>query len=216
MTPHLIDISMPLNASTPIWPGSPGFSSRSHLSLASGDVANATLLGLDAHCGTHVDAPRHFVPAGATIDEVGLAALVGGAWVVDVSGTAAIDAAALEACGVPDGTQRLLLRTDNASWPSMGHVPFHEDYVALTPDAARWVVQRGIRLVGIDYLSIQRYADPPDVHEILLQAGVLILEGLNLQEATAGSWTLVCLPLSVTGIEAAPARAVLLEDGWHA
>lgn len=216
MTPQLIDISMPLNTSTPIWPGSPGFSSRSHLSLDSGDIANATQLGLDAHCGTHVDAPRHFVPTGATIDEVGLAALVGSAWVVDASGADAIDAAALEACGVPEGTQRLLLRTDNASWPSMSHMPFHEDYVALTPDAARWVVDRGIRLVGIDYLSIQRYADPPDVHEILLQAGVLILEGINLQEVTAGSWTLVCLPLSVTGIEAAPARAVLLEDGWHA
>lgn len=213
MIDQLIDISMPLNASTPIWPGSPGFSSRSHLSLASGDVANATLLGLDAHCGTHVDAPRHLVPAGPTIDEVGLSALIGSASVVDVSGSKAIDAATLDARQIPDGTERLLLRTDNASRPGR---QFHEDYVALTPDAARWVVRRGIRLVGIDYLSIQRYEDPPDVHEILLGAGVLILEGIDLRGVTAGRWTLVCLPLRVTGIEAAPARAVLLQDGWHA
>jgi arylformamidase len=216
VTSQLIDISMPLNASTPIWPGSPGFSSQSHLSLQSGDVANATLLGLDAHCGTHVDAPRHVVPAGATIDEVGLTALVGSAAVVDVSGSRAIDAALLDACEIADGTERLLLRTDNASRRGIDAAPFHEDYVALTADAARWVTRRGIRLVGIDYLSIQRYDDPPDVHEILLGAGVLILEGIDLRSVTPGRWTLVCLPLRVTGIEAAPARAVLLEDGWHA
>lgn len=216
MTSQLIDISMPLNASTPIWPESPGFSSRSHLSLASGDVANATLLGLDAHCGTHVDAPRHLVPAGATIDEVGLTALVGAASVVDVSGSAAIDAATLAACQIPDGTERLLLRTDNAARRGMDTAPFHEDYVALTADAARWVARQGIRLVGIDYLSIQRYGDPPAVHEILLGAGVLILEGIDLRQVSPGRWTLVCLPLRVTGIEAAPARAVLFEDGWHA
>ena len=215
MTREPIDISMPLNASTPTWPGSPGFFSLSHLSLAAGDVANATLLGLDAHCGTHVDAPRHFVASGATIDEVGLAALIGTAVVVDVAGSKAIDAAALDGCGVPDGTQRLLLRSDNASSPRAGE-RFDADYAALTPDAARWVVRRGIRLVGIDYLSIQRYADPPDVHEILLAAGVLVLEGLDLRAVSAGRWTLVCLPLHVTGIEAAPARAVLLEEGWHA
>lgn len=216
MTPQLVDISMPLNASTPTWPGSPGFSARSHLSLASGDVANATLLGLDAHCGTHVDAPRHFVPSGATIDEVGLSALIGSALVVDVAGCEAIDGEMLDGCQIPEGTERLLLRTDNASTPGMDERPFHEDYVALTPAAAKWVVRRGIRLVGIDYLSIQRYRDPPDVHEILLEAGVLILEGLDLRAVTPGRWTLICLPLSITGIEAAPARAVLLEDGWHA
>jgi len=215
MTAKLVDISMPLNALTPIWPGSPGFSSRSHLSLAAGDIANATLLGLDAHCGTHVDAPLHFVPAGATIDEVGLTALIGSALVVDVSGSKAIDAGTLDACAIRDGTERLLLRTDNASRPGTDNGRFHEDYVGLLPDAAQWVVRRGIRLVGIDYLSIQRYEDPPDVHEILLGAGVLILEGIDLRTVTPGRWTLICLPLRVTGIEAAPARAVLLGDGWN-
>lgn len=208
---------MPLSASTPTWPASPGFSSRSHLALADGDVANATELRLDAHCGTHVDAPRHFVAGGATIDEVGLAELVGRAWVADVTGHRAIDADVLEACDIPAGTRRLLLATDNASRPGMDRAPFQEDYVALTPAAAAWIVRRPeIRLVGIDYLSIQRYADPPDVHEILLGAGVLVLEGLDLRGATPGPWTLMCLPLRVTGVEAAPARAVLLEDGWHA
>lgn len=207
---------MPLRATTPIWPGSPGFSSSDHLSIASGDVANATLLRLDAHCGTHVDAPRHFVPDGANIDEVGLAALVGDAWVADLSGRDVVDAAALEACEIPSGTQRLLLRTDNTTRSGMDRAPFQADYVALAPDAARWLRERTVRLVGIDYLSIQRYEDPPDVHEILLAAGILILEGIDLRSAAPGSWTLICLPLRVTGIEASPARAILLENGWHA
>jgi arylformamidase len=216
MTPRLIDISMPLNASTPTWPASPGFSSRNHLALADGDVANATQLGLDVHCGTHVDAPRHFIADGATIDEVGLTALVGTAWVADVTGHRDISADVLDASAIPDGTRRLLLATDNASRPDMYREPFREDYVALTPDAAAWVARRpDIRLVGIDYLSIQRYADPPEVHMILLGAGVLILEGIDLR-VTPGPWTLMCLPLCVTGVEAAPARAVLLEDGWRA
>jgi arylformamidase len=207
---------MPLNTSTPTWPGSPGYASHNHLSLAAGDIANATLIGMDAHCGTHVDAPRHFVLEGATIDEVGLSALVGPAIVADVSGSGdAIDAATLDGCDIPDGSERLLLRTGNSARAGIEHGPFQPDYAALTPDAAQWVVDRGIRLIGIDYLSIQRYADPPDVHETLLQAGVLILEGLDLRAVAPGPWTLVCLPLRVTGVEAAPARAVLMEAGWH-
>jgi len=216
MTACVIDISMPLDDRLPIWPGSPGFCSEQHLSLAAGDIANATVIRLDSHSGTHVDAPRHFVADGASIDEVGLEPLIGRAWVADASGNDRIDARVLAGAAIPAGTERLLLRTDNALRPGMDRAPFQADYVALTADAADWIVRRGIRLVGIDYLSIQRFGDPPDTHEILLEAGVLILEGLDLRTVTAGSWTLFCLPLSVSGAEAAPARAILLEDGWHA
>lgn len=216
MTPQMIDISVPLNGTTPIWPGSPGFSARSHSSMADGDVANATLISLDAHCGTHVDAPNHFVATGQTIDEIGLDALVGDAFVADVCGSHVIDAGCLQDLDIPSATQRLLLRTDNSNRALLQQAPFQPDYVALAPDAARWIVRRGICLIGIDYLSIQRYHDPPDVHQILLEAGVIILEGLDLGAVQPGSWTLVCLPLRVTGLEAAPARAVLIGEAGHA
>ncbi len=216
MTASVLDISMPLVTGVPIWPGSPGFSAEQHLSLAAGDIANATLIRLDAHCGTHVDAPRHVVPDGATLDEVGLEPLIGTAWVSDASGHELIDERTLAESQIPAGTERLLLRTDNASRPGMDRAPFQEDYVALTPDGAQWIVRRGIRLIGIDYLSIQRFSDPPDTHEILLNAGVLILEGLDLRAANAGSWMLFCLPMRLIGTEAAPARAVLLKEGSDA
>lgn len=214
MSSGVLDISMPLDASTPSWPGSPGFASASHLSLAAGDVANATVIEMDVHCGTHVDAPRHFVEGGTTLDALGLGPLVGPAWVANARGHPAIDATILEALGVPAATTRLLLQTSNSLEPREG--PFREEYVALTPDAAEWVVDRQFELVGIDYLSIQRFRDPTDTHQILLRAGTVILEGLDLRDVRPGHWILMCLPLRLIGTEGAPARALLLEEDWRA
>lgn len=205
----IIDISMPLTDTTPVWPGSPGFAASLHLSLQRGDIANATLLRMDAHCGTHVDAPLHFDDAGPRIDELGLAPFVGSAWVADVSGHRRIDAPVLESAAIPAETERLLLQTDNSFGPRTA--PFREDFVALTADGAQWVVDRGFLLVGIDYLSIQLFTDGPETHTILLTAGVAILEGLDLAGVAGGPWTLICLPIKVVGAEAAPARAVLLD-----
>jgi arylformamidase len=206
----VVDISVPLDGRTPVWPGSPGFTSSPHLSLSAGDVANATLIKMDVHCGTHVDAPRHFVKDGATVDALPPASFVGPAWLADAVGHEAIDAVVLEGLDIPPETTRLLLRTDNSLGPRGG--PFREDYVALTAGAAQWVVDRGLELIGIDYLSIQRFHDPPDVHHVLLRAGIVILEGLDLGGVRSGRWTLVCLPMALVGIEAAPARALLLEE----
>lgn len=212
MPASVVDISMRLEAGLPTWPDSPGFALQQHLALASGDVANASLIRLDSHCGTHVDAPLHAIPDGATMEDVGLEPLIGRAWVADASGHAKVDGRVLDDAGIPPWTERLLLRTDNCSRPGMEHAPFQEDYVALTADAAEWIVRRSIKLVGIDYLSIQCFGDPPDTHEILLKAGVLILEGLDLRKVSLGEWTLCCLPLRVVGAEAAPARAILMKE----
>lgn len=214
MSAAVLDISTPLDGRTPVWPGSPGFASSAHLSLADGDVANATLIEMDVHCGTHVDAPRHFVEGGASLDTLGLGPLVGPTWVADAVGHPTVDASVLQGLEVPMGTTRLLLQTDNSLGPR--EAPFREDYVALTADAAQWVVDRGFQLVGIDYLSIQRFHDPPDTHQILLEAGTVILEGLDLRGVRAGRWTLMCLPLHLVDTEAAPARALLLEEEWRA
>lgn len=214
MTRGFTDISMPLDGETPTWPGSPGFSTSQLHTIAAGDDANVTRLDMDVHTGTHVDAPLHFVDGGATIGEVGLDPFVGPALVVDIRGRAEITAADLDDGDIPAGTERLLLRTDNSFVPARRKAPFDTNYSALTADAASWLVDHGIRLVGIDFLSIQRYSDPPDTHQIILGAGIVIVEGLFLAHVDPGRWVLVCLPVNLTGAEGAPARAVLVPEGW--
>jgi arylformamidase len=215
VTRGFIDISMPLAADTPTWPGSIGYTASVLGSIAAGDDSNVTRLDMDVHTGTHVDAPLHFVDGAATLDAVGLDPFVGPAWVADVTGAAIISAERLDAAGIPDGTKRLLLRTDNSFDAPRRKAPFDTDYAALSLDAASWVVDRGIRLVGIDYLSIQRYEDSFDTHRVILGAGTVIVEGLMLKEAEPGAWILMCLPVNLTGAEAAPARAVLIPEGWN-
>jgi arylformamidase len=210
MSAECFDISRPLQEGIAAWPGSPGFRTFVHQSIADGADSNASGIEMDVHVGTHVDAPAHFIDGGATLDAVGLHPFVGSAYVAQIDATDRIDAAVLEAAGIPDGTERLLLRTANSRDEAYLTGPFREDFAALTADGARWVVERGLVLVGIDYLSIQRFGDQPDTHRILLGAGVCILEGLDLRAVGRGPYRLICLPLPLVGAEAAPARAVLL------
>jgi arylformamidase len=173
-----------------------------------GDVAAVSRLTLSTHAGTHVDPPAHFLPGGATVDILPLDVLVGPAVVVDLSGGGPIDAARLAAAVPGDdsgdgGGRRLLLRTGAAD-----EVPTADG--ALTEDAARWLVERGVRLVGADTLSIEPATDTYPVHRILLDAGVVIVEGLDLFGVTPGRYQLACLPLRIAGGDGAPARAVLI------
>ncbi len=212
MSPPYLDISRPLREGVAAWPGSPGFRTFVHQSIAAGADSNASGIEMDVHTGTHVDAPAHFIEGGETLDAVGLRPFVGHAYVAEIDSVDEIDAAALDAAGIPEGTERLLLRTRNSRDTAYLDGPFREDYAALTADGARWVVGRGLVLVGIDYLSIQRFGDPPDTHQILLAAGVCILEGLDLRAVGRGRYRLVCLPLALVGVEGAPARAVLFAE----
>jgi arylformamidase len=207
-----IDISLPLSPALATWPGSPGVQVTSRLSLGGGDEANVTQLAMDVHTGTHVDAPRHFLADGATIDQVDLAAVVGPAHVVDLSAHAVLNACALESAAVPAGTSRLLLKTRNSTIPDYALRPFDPSYVGLELDAAQWLANRPTRSVGIDYLSIQQYEDPPDTHRVLLNAGIAIIEGLRLEDVSPGPYYLVCLPIFLVGVEAAPARALLFRS----
>lgn len=204
----LVDVSVGLAPTLPVWPESPGIEVTPFKSRAEGDPANASVLCTDVHCGTHVDAPRHFIDDGATIDQIDLAALNGSTYVAEVGGSR-IGGAELDRAAVPRDVRRLLLRTSSSADPSIYSTPFREDYAALTPDGAAWVRDRGIEVIGIDYLSIQRFEDPPDAHEILLGAGILIIEGLNLSAIASGWFDMLCLPVLLTGAEAAPARVAL-------
>jgi arylformamidase len=196
----------------PVWPDSIGLRLSRTLALANGDPANVSRLDMDVHCGTHVEAPIHFIHGGDPLEAFPIELFVGPAWVAHVPGVPAISASDLEGLGMPQGIERLLLRTANSDLWQSANAGFDSSYVALLPSAATWIVERGIRLVGIDYLSIQRYGDDPETHRILMRAGVAILEGLNLDGVAIGSYRLVCPPIRLHGAEAAPARAFLETD----
>jgi arylformamidase len=207
---RVLDITLPIDARLPIWPTSRGFRVTPAMSLAAGDPANVSYLELDVHTGTHVEAPLHFLPDGAPLDTKDLGPFVGPALVAFVRDTR-ITAAALDALLLPD-VERLLIKTRNSERWADDDGDFDADYVALTDDAASWLVNRGLRLVGIDHLSIQEYGSNGETHRILMRGGITILEGLDLSAVEPGAYTLMCLPLRLTGIEAAPARAVLLDE----
>jgi arylformamidase len=192
----------------PAYPGDTALTIRRDAALADGDLANLSSITCSLHTGTHVDAPLHFLDDGAGVEALPLDALIGPAWVVDASSIPGhVDAAALATLDLPPDAERVLFKTRNAAlWESPSFV---EGYVALTADAAAVLVDRGVRLVGIDYLSIAPYDDPAPTHEVLLRAGVVIVETLDLRAAEPGEWTLTCLPLLVPGGDGAPARAVL-------
>ena len=177
-----------------------------------GDLYTVSRLDLGAHTGTHVDAPAHFVPGGAGVDRLDLDLLVGPAWVVHVPEAGVLTPEVLEGLSIPSGTERLLFRTRNSDRWAGGEQGFWEDYVGVTDAGARWLVSRGVRLVGIDYLSVSTYTDLVPPHQTLLGAGVIIVEGLNLSAIEPGPYRLVCLPLKLVGGDGAPARTILIEE----
>jgi arylformamidase len=205
----ILDITVTLRNGMPLWPGSAGFRLSQSASLKAGDPVNVSRMDCDVHVGTHVDAPIHFIEDGAAVDELSLDILVGPCFVAHLPQVKSIGSTDLAGLGVPVETRRLLLRTGNSKlWASQA-TDFKKDYVALTVDAARWIVERQINLIGLDYLSVQRYQDDPAIHRILLEKGVVILEGLNLSDVRVGKYELICLPIKLAGAEAAPARVVL-------
>lgn len=205
------DVTLTLAPGMPVHPGEPGVEVVPIRRLARGDDANVSSLGLGLHTGTHVDAPLHFIEGGADASALPLASLCGPARVVAIADRRAVTVAELEDLGLA-GTERVLFKTRNSGlWAGKA---FREDFVFVTPEAARWLVKSGLLLVGIDYLSIEAFgAHRPLAHEILLRSGVVIVEGLDLRLPPPGEYELWCLPLKVAGGDAAPARVVLASRG---
>jgi arylformamidase len=204
------DLSLPISESLIVWPGDPPIRMTHTLHLDRGDTVTITRLDLGAHTGTHVDAPAHFIPGAEGVDALDLDVLVGPALVVHALETHALSAQVLEGLRIPTGTERLLLRTRNSDRWARGEHEFFKDFVAITEDGARWLVERDIRLVGVDYLSVGPYTDPVPTHQTLLRAGVIAVEGLNLDGIAPGTYHFVCLPLRLVGRDGAPARAILI------
>lgn len=206
------DISIPISSTMPTYPGDPAVSIEPFLQIAKGDNANVSRLSFGDHSGTHLDPPVHFVPGGKTVDQLDLNVLYGPARVVDMTRVEkAITAQDLQRAKLPKRAVRILFKTRNSElWDRSG---FQKDFVAFAWDAAQWIVDHGIKLVGIDYLSAESFgASEPKTHRILLGAGVIIVEGLNLRNIAPGDYTLACLPLKIKDGDGGPARAVLIED----
>jgi len=199
----LIDVTLPISDKLAVWPGDPPV----HVTRVSDDLPVLSGVSMSCHAGTHVDAPAHFLPGGAGVDGLPLDVLVGPAWVVHLVGQAPLTASMLAGAAIPPGTVRLLIRSDNSDRVVEA---FDPDFVALAPDAAAWLLDHGIRLVGIDGPSIEAFDAPGDpVHRALLAAGVIIVENLALACVASGAYELTCLPLPITGCDGAPARVVL-------
>ncbi|NCO65877.1 MAG: cyclase [Candidatus Aquicultor secundus] len=205
----LYDVSVSIRPKMPTWPGDPGFERSIVHAIAEGASSDVSTLRMGSHTGTHVDAPAHFLPGGATVDQLALDVLVGPTTVFELSVENEITGADLEPLNLEE-CERALFKTRNSRlWE---RDEFTTDFVYFTSEAARLLVEKGVRLVGIDYLSVAEYKHGTDVHRIFLQHGVVIVEGLDLSKIEAGAYQVMCLPLKVLGAEGAPARVLLAKS----
>lgn len=206
----IIDLSVPIRSNMPYYPGDPAPQVTRLHDHERGDAWTTTHISFSAHLGTHVDAPLHRVRGGNTVDCLDLQTLIGPAYVADLSGVASeIHAEDFVACNIPLSAERLILKTRNAGlWQQDA---FQSDFIALSESGAEWLVAHGIRLVALDYLSADVFTsqDYP-AHDVLLQRGVVIVEGVMSGGVPEGWYTLICLPLRLQGADGAPARAVLI------
>lgn len=207
------DVSLTLRPGMPTWPNEDGPTVAPLKRIARGDSSNVSTISLGSHTGTHVDPPIHFLEGGATVDRLPVDALVGPCRVIAYDGDEHIAASWLERAGIPAGTERLLFRTRNsAHWPAGD--PFDQGFIALDRSAAEWCVARKVRLVGVDYLSVEPFGSGKighPVHTALLGAGIVVIEGLDLSAVSAGEYLLACGALKIEGGDGAPARVFLIE-----
>jgi arylformamidase len=208
----IFDISLDISPSLPVWPGDPAIQLKQISFMDKGDVCNVSHLAMGVHAGTHVDAPHHFLNDGRTVENLDLEVLTGKAYLVQFADAKnAISEKILSEAGIPEGVVRLLIKTRNSKLWAMGEDEFSKEFVAISADGAEWLVRRGIKLVGVDYLSVAPFGEGLPTHKILLEAGIIALEGLNLSSVSQGYFELYCLPLKLMGSDGAPARAILKE-----
>ena len=203
-----IDISVSLRSGMVHWPDNPPVRIEKILDIEHGDVANVSEISMGSHTGTHMDTPLHFVREGKGLDEMPLDATIGRARVIEISDPESIKPCNLRRHEIRSG-ERILFKTRNSarSWPSHA---FLEDFVYVSQEAARYLAAWNIRTVGIDYLSVGGFRkDGVETHRALLEAGIWVIEGLDLSKVEPGAYELVCLPIKIERSDGAPARAIL-------
>jgi len=207
----IYDITLPISPDLPVWPGDPQVVLEQVSSMDNGAHDNVSRLACSVHTGTHVDAPHHFLNDHRTVESLPMSILVGPAQVVQIPyEVVLITAEVLDKAAIPAGTTRLLLKTRNSRFWELGEQEFNKDFVGVSLDGADWLVRTGVKLVGIDYLSIAPYKQSLQTHRALLAPGIVILEGVNLLDVSPGLYELYCLPLKLVGSDGAPARVVLM------
>ena len=207
----IIDISVPIDDKTPLWPGNVGPKIKSLSNIENGSVYNETSIEVNVHTGTHIDAPLHFIKNGQSIDRMNLSIFIGSVFIVYLPDVREITAKDLEKINLPENVNRILFKTSNSLLWNRDNSEFEKEYVGITSDAATWLVEKQITLVGIDYISIATFKETVEVHNILLKEGIAVLEAINLVNVEEGNYKLVCLPIKITNAEGAPARAVLIK-----
>jgi arylformamidase len=206
----LIDVTVPLDTSLPVYPGNLPLTVEAVKRLNRGDSSNLSALHLSAHAGTHVDAPYHFFDEAPGPEALPLELLIGRVRVIEIPARRSIGVDDLAGTDLSEDI-RLLIKTHNSRlW---GSAEFHTDYVGLTESAARHLVERGVKVLGVDYLSVEEYKKPgAPAHRVLLGGGTIVIEGLNLRDVEPGTYEMYCLPLRLVGIDGAPARVVLRQS----
>jgi arylformamidase len=200
----IYDVSLAIAPAMAVWPGDPAVE-RTDMQFGDWRVSRWTL---GSHTGTHVDAPIHAGAGPGTADDLDPAVLIGPCRVLDLGDAPLVTADLLRAHDLA-GVTRLLLRTRNSRCWAEDPTRFREDYTAIAPDAARYLVDRGLRLLGVDWLSVEPFGGDGTVHATLLAAGIVVVEGLNLSAVPAGDYRLLCAPLKLAGADGAPARVFL-------
>ena len=202
-----IDVTVPLDADLPTYPKNLPFTLEATQRIAAGASSNVSALHMSAHAGTHVDAPRHFFDDQPGVEALPLDLLIGIARVIEVPSTGGVTADDLAAVHLANDVRVLIKTRNSVLWGSQA---FHADYVGVTESGARHLVERGVKVVGVDYLSVELFKTPgAPAHHVLLGAGTIVIEGLNLRGVAPGVYDMFCLPLRVVGSDGAPARVVL-------
>jgi arylformamidase len=209
---RIMDVSIEIKENMVLWEGDAGVKARQVMALAKGDPYNLTRLYMSVHQGTHIDAPLHFLEKANSTDQYSLSAMVGPVQVVQINKSIdVIDRKALERCGIHSETKRILFKTHNSEWWRKRDNTFHKDYCGVNSDGANYLADLGMKLVGMDYLSISPMSDLEEPHRILMRKNIVILETINLADVEPGVYNLYCLPLKLVGTEGSPARVILTD-----
>lgn len=209
----IIDISLEITPTMPVWPGQETVTLERHQKIEDGAHANVSYFACSVHTGTHVDAPYHFLPDGSTVEQLPLDVLVGAVQVVQIpSNVLVINDEVIDNLKLEPVVERVLFKTTNSEFWRRPEDSFHQHYIGVDESGSKALVERGIKLVGIDYLSVSPFKKSQPTHEVLLGAGVVVIEGLNLLDVSVGKYMLYCLPLKLKGADGAPARVILVES----
>ena len=209
----IIDVTIPLSNKTPVWEGDEEVSITRNALISEGADFNESKLELGVHTGTHIDAPFHVFSDGNTVDKIPMGHLIGKAQVVRIADDVErISRDVLQHANIEKGIKHLLFKTRNSLYWKDKKPRFQTDFSALDASAAEFLVSQGVKLAGIDWFSISPMDDLMTPHVILLRAGIVIVENLNLSDVKPGLYDLYCLPLKLVGTDGAPARVILIQD----